>query len=120
VTVEGIDLGKRQPPDDNSPVNRFSVGISMAGDVTKLSFGLSERQKTLTWKRVTTANKDALETALLAKEWSTITIICDSGDTLGYGATGTVTDNYYVGGSLKSSFLYPGYHSVSFDIWRID
>ena len=120
MTVESIDLGKRQPPDENAPHKWTSVGLSMAGDVTKLDFGLTERQKTLTWKRVSAANRDSIEAALLLKEWEQITIVCDSGDTLGNGSTGTVTDFYYVAGSFRSAFLSPGYHTVSFDIWRID
>lgn len=119
MTVESINLGLRQPPDDDAPRHWFSVGKSMAGDITKLDHGVTEREKTLTWLKVSTANRDSLQAALLEKEWELITIVLDSGDTLGYGATGTVTDQYYVGGSFKSSYLSPGFYTVSFNIYRV-
>jgi hypothetical protein len=113
MQIESVNLGTRQPPSIDEPSKWFSVGVSMARDVVKLDFGGTQQDIPLLWQRVTSTLKNSLETALASKDWQAVTVVCDSGDDLGYGATGTVTDLLYVGNSYRAQHRYGDYWEVS-------
>jgi hypothetical protein len=119
LIIEGIDLGLRNRPSVDNPTAWLSVGISMAGDVTKLDVGIEDQIIPCTFGRVTTAKKDQLQTALGLKQYETVVITTDSGDGLNYGATGVVSTLFYVANSYRAELVAPGYWLVNFSLRRI-
>jgi len=112
MTIAGVNVGTRQPPSVDEPKKWFSVGVSMARDVVKLDFGGTEQDIPLYFGRLTTTLKNSLETALATADGTEITVVCDSGDDLGYGASGSVT-LLYVGNSYRAQHRYGDYWEVS-------
>ena len=121
MTIESVDVGKRQPPNVDEPRYAYSYGKSMAGDVVKIDFGRGEQDIPMVFSTssVTTTIKNNLETALSTKAWQTVTVVCDSGDDLGYGASGTVTDLIYVGNSFRAVWKYGAQWEVSLTLQKL-
>ena len=115
MTVESVNLGKRNPPAPYQPSQAVSMGMAMTGDVTVLDFGREVLDIPLHWDRVSTTNMEALKTALFLKPWQAVTIACDSGDDLGFGASGTVSTLIYVANSFRAEKV-PNFG----DYWRVD
>ena len=111
MTIQSVDMGKRQPPNQQQPKYWVSVGVSMARSTVPLDFGGYECDVECYWRRVSTSTRQSLETALASKQWQAVSCALDSGDDLGLGLSGTVSLTY-VGNSYRFEHLAGDYWSV--------
>jgi hypothetical protein len=116
MTIEAVDVGPRLVPASVHPEDWTSTGVSMAGIATRQDFGITKTDVQVNLM-LTAATLSSLQAALGAvRRGGYATVVPDSGDDLGIGATSSVELVYmdqtanFVGGTYWAvSLLFTFY-----------
>lgn len=114
MLIGAIDCGTRTAENIViSPVQWFSTGISLAGDVVTTHFNTKEQDITITWIGMQDSVKTSLETYLndTIKAYGTVSVTPDANDDLGIGASGA-TNLTYIGNSFTATW-------IAYKLWNV-